>query len=223
MSYSRFAIYYVAPEGTLAEFGASWLGWDIARGCVVPLMDHPGLAAITEAPRKYGFHGTLKPPFRLADGASEDGLHTALSDMARMLPPARCDGLELRVLGGFLALTPRGDLRPLQQVAETCVIALDRFRAPLTDAELARRRKANLSDRQEALLRDWGYPYVMDQFRFHLTLSGKIAKADMPAWTKTARDALPDLPRPFVIDQVALCGERCDGRFEVIHRYPLTG
>ncbi|MEM1301275.1 MAG: DUF1045 domain-containing protein [Pseudomonadota bacterium] len=223
MSYSRFAIYYVPPEGALAEFGASWLGWDIARGCAVQQMDCPGLDKVTEAPRKYGFHGTLKPPFRLADGASAEDLHSALSDLARTVPPARCDGLELTALGSFLALTPRGDLGSLQQLAKTCVTELDRFRAPLTEAELARRRKANLSDRQEALLRDWGYPYVMEEFRFHLTLSDKIAKADLPAWTRTVRDALPDMHEPFVIDQIALCGERGDGRFEVIHRYALTG
>ena len=100
----------MAPEGTLAEFGACWLGWDIARGCAVRQVDSPGLNEVTETPRKYGFHGTLKPPFRLADGASAEDLHGALSDLAFTVPPARCDGLELTVLGSFLALTPRGDL-----------------------------------------------------------------------------------------------------------------
>jgi len=223
MSFTRFAIYYVPPEGTLAEFGATWLGWDVVQGTEVPQFDMPGLHDITMTPRKYGFHGTLKPPFRLTEGRRVEELEAGTELLAASLAPAACGGLELTALGAFLALTPQGDLKGLQRVAESCVRALDDFRAPAGDAELARRRKAGLTERQEILLTQWGYPYVFEEFRFHMTLSGKLKGAEMPAWTDAARACLPDLPSPFVVNQIALCGEREDGRFELIHRYALSG
>lgn len=223
MSYARFAIYYVPPEGPLADFGAKWLGWDVVMGREVPQLDVPGLHDITMTPRKYGFHGTLKPPFRLKEGQTIEALEAAMSDLAGALSPAACDGLELRQLGRFLALTPFGPLDGLQNIAGACVRDLDGFRAPAGEAELARRRKAGLSNRQEMLLAQWGYPYVLEEFRFHLTLSGGLPEGDVRGWTDMVREYLPDLPAPFVMDQIALCGERQDGRFELIHRYTLTG
>lgn len=223
MSYARFAIYYVPPEGPLADFGAKWLGWDVVTGREVPGFDVPGLHDITMTPRKYGFHGTLKPPFRVKEGQTFEALEAAASDLAGALSPAVCDGLKLTPLGRFLALTPFGTLDGLQRIAETCVRDLDGFRAPASEAELARRRKAGLRPRQETLLTQWGYPYVFEEFRFHLTLSGRLPENELRGWTDTLQSYLPDLPTPFVIDQIALCGERQDGRFELIHRYTLTG
>ena len=223
MSYTRFAIYYLPPEGALADFGASWLGWDVVRGVEAAQPDLPGLHDITMTPRKYGFHATLKPPFRLKDGYALGDLTATASDMAARLAPALCDGLDLTALGRFLALTPRGDADALQRVAETCVRDLDTFRAPASEAELERRRKAGLSPRQEVLLAQWGYPYVMEEFRFHMTLTCRLPKDRIDGWAGIAQRHLPALPTPFVIDQVALCGERADGRFELIHRYTLAG
>ena len=223
MSYARFAIYYVPPEGPLADFGAKWLGWDVVTGRKVPQFDVPGLHDITMTPRKYGFHGTLKPPCRLKEGQTPEALEAAVSDLAAALSPAVCNGLKLMPLGRFLALTPFGPLDGLQGIAEACVRELDGFRAPAGEAELARRRKAGLNNRQEMLLAQWGYPYVFEEFRFHLTLSGGLPEEGVRGWTDMVREYLPDLPAPFVVDQIALCGERQDGRFELIHRYTLTG
>lgn len=223
MSYSRFAIYYVPSQGPLADFGAVWLGWDIARGCDVTQLDLPNLHDITMTPRIYGFHGTLKPPFRLQAGTTLDGLDMAVANLAKTQAPAICDGLELTTLGHFLALTPSGDIGQVRRLAEACVRALDAFRAPTKEAELARRRQAGLSPKQEALLLRWGYPYVMEEFRFHLTLSGRLSTGALTDWAERARHNIPDLPTPFVLDQIALCGERDDGHFERIHRYTLAG
>ena len=223
MSYSRFAIYFIPPEGPLADFGASWLGWDVVAGREAdqPLLH--GLGDITMTPRKYGFHGTLKPPFRLEEGRSALELEAAVAALANRLAPAQCEGLELTRLGRFLALVPQGDTQDLQGVAQACVCDLDGFRAPAGEDELARRRGAGLSARQEALLLDWGYPYVLEEFRFHLTLSGRLPKDDLPLWEAHVQAHLPVLPRPFILDQIALCGEREDGRFEMLHRYTLAG
>lgn len=223
MSYSRFAIYYVPPAGQLADFGASWLGWDVVRGCEATQLDVPDLHDITMTPRKYGFHGTLKPPFRLIDDQTTAALEKAISALAVSMAPAVCDGLDLTTLGRFLTLTPRGETDALQRVAAACVRDLDAFRAPASAEELARRRTAGLSTRQDALLGQWGYPYVMEEFKFHLTLSGRLPEADITTWFERVQRVLPDLPAPFIVDQIALCGEREDGRFEVLHRYTLAG
>ncbi len=183
----------------------------------------PGLDDITMTPRKYGFHATLKPPFRLAEGQDVKALEAAVSDLAAGLAPAICNELELTTLGGFLALTPQDDMQAVRRVAGACVRELDRFRAPASETESARRRKVGLSPRQEALLAQWGYPYVMEEFRFHMTLTARLPQADIARWSAAVRRHLPDLRGLFVLDQIALCGERKDGRFEVIHCYKLTG
>ncbi|MCI2395865.1 DUF1045 domain-containing protein [Aliiroseovarius sediminis] len=223
MSYSRFAIYYVPPVGPLADFGASWLGWDVVQGCEARQPSLNGLRDITMTPRKYGFHGTLKPPFSLVKTHTIRELEQATSEMAASLAPAICDCLQLTTLGRFLALTPQGGEEAVQRVAQTCLHDLDGFRAPIGEQEMARRRAAGLSRRQDALLVEWGYPYVMEEFRFHLTLSVRLPNAAIPTWTENVSRFLPDLPTPFVLDQIALCGEREDGRFEMLHRYTLAG
>lgn len=223
MSYTRFAIYYVPPAGKLAEFGAQWLGWDVLQGMPCKQPDMAGFDDITMTPRKYGFHGTLKPPFRLAKGCNPDGLAAAVERCASGLAPVACDGLKLNRLGRFLALTPTGDMSALERLAAELVTGLDAFRAPAGADELARRRAAGLTPTQDAHLQRWGYPYVFDEFRFHLTLTGKLPEDQIPHWQEVATRLLPDLPTPFVIDSIALVGERADGRFELIQRYPLRG
>lgn len=223
MSYTRFAIYYIPPLGPLADFGAWWLGWDVATGRPDTRSGLPGLERVTRGPRKYGFHGTLKPPFRLRAGTTPEALHAAVARMAENCAPARADALTLSRIGRFLALTPAGDTGGIARIAATSVEELDGFRAPPDASELARRRGAGLSDRQEALLRRWGYPYVMDEFRFHLTLTGRLEDDEIDTWLATAGAHLPDLPAPFALDEVALVGEREDGFFELIHRYALSG
>ena len=223
MSYSRFAIYYVPSSGSLATFGTAWLGWDVEHGRDTPQFDLPGLHDITMTPRRYGFHATLKPPFRLADGMNIEDLSRAISKMVASAPPVTCAGLKLTALGRFLAVTPRGNIELLQNLAANCVRTLDRFRAPATGLELENRRKAGLTVWQEALLRQWGYPYVLEEFRFHLTLTGQLPKDSVPIWMERVERYLPKLPKPFMVDQIALCGEREDRKFELLHRFQLTG
>ena len=222
MSYTRFAVYYLPPAGALAAFGAAWLGWDLATGRVADQFSLPDLDDVTVTPRKYGFHATLKPPFRLKPPQSAADLAKALERLAATCAPAASEGLQLSRLGGFLALTPVGQSDEIARVAAQCVVDLDPFRAAPSEAELARRR-AGLSARQTALLARWGYPYVMEEFGFHLTLTGRLAPETRAGWRAALEARLPVLPAPFVLDEIALVGEREDGRFELIQRYPLTG
>lgn len=224
MPFTRYAIYFTPAPGPLAAFGAAWLGWDPVRGapCVHPAMDLP-LAEITATPRKYGLHATMKPPFRLAPGQSEEALVEALGTFCAGRAPVALDTLELARLGRFLALRPVGDVRALNTLAADTVRAFEPYRAPLTEAELARRRGKGLSFGHEANLRDWGYPYVMDAFRFHITLTGDLPP-DTLDMVQTALGPVlaPLLLRPFVIDALSLMGEDREGRFHLIHRHTLT-
>jgi len=227
--YRRYAIYYAPPtDSALAAFGAAWLGWDAETGLEVAQPQIAGLPSpvdeITQTPRKYGFHGTLKPPFRLAPGATVDQLHARIEDVTGRLAPIALDGLRLAGLGRFAALVPDGDAHALAQVAGTLVTELDDLRDPLTEAELAKRRKSGLSPNQEAMLVQWGYPYVLDEFRFHLTLSGALPGAASEAVVMALAPHLSTLvPKPWPVRDVCLFGEAEDGRFHILHRYPLGG
>jgi Protein of unknown function (DUF1045) len=123
---------------------------------------------------------------------------------------------------GFLALTPLGCEAALLSLGAAVVEATDPLRAALTEAERARRRPESLSPRQRELLDRWGYPHVMEEFLFHLTLTDRLAD---PAPVAAALEAhfAPVLPRPFVIEDLCLFGEDAAGRFHIIHRHALTG
>lgn len=227
-NFKRYAIYYAPEPGPLADFGARWLGWDAVTGTERTPRQLPGLpcaaADISETPRKYGFHGTIKPPFHLADGTTAEGLHRATAALCRLLAPVTLEGLKLSRLGYFLALTATGNTTHLASLASHAVMELDRFRAPPGADEIARRRPGDLNETQRALLSRWGYPYVMEEFRFHLTLSGRLSDADATATEAALAPVVaPLLPNPFVVSSLCLFGEAMDGRFHLLHRYPLSG
>lgn len=221
----RYAVYYAPPAGDFADRASAWLGWDAARGmAVTPPELGLDATAITAEPRKYGFHGTIKPPLRLATGRDHAGLGAAMAELAASLAPVTLPGLRLVNLDGFLALVPEGDTAPLRDLAAAVVERLDAYRAPLNEAEIARRRPERLTPRQRELLDLWGYPHVMEEFRFHLTLTDRLPpdQADGVAETLRAHFA-PVLPRPFVIGSLCLFGQVESGRFHLLHRYPLSG
>ena len=223
--FRRYAVYYTPPPGALADFGAGWLGWDPVRGMRVPrTVPLDGAEEITATPRRYGFHATLKPPFRLAAGHARPELEAALAALAAKTPVVRGARLRMERLGPFLALVPASDHAPFSRLGDAMVRDLDGFRLPPSEAELKRRRAAGLTPAQDAHLLRWGYPYVFEEFRFHMTLSGKLdpATADRveAALAPVLADAVPD---PFEITEVTLAGEDEDGYFHALHRYTLSG
>lgn len=128
-------------------------------------------------------------------------------------------------LGSFLALKIRGDASTLGSVAARVVASLDTHRAPPSETELARRKRANLTPAQEENLARWGYPYVFNEFQFHITLTGPLPRAQHDIALKTAQDYFtPYLPEPFVMDGLTLVGEHAtDERFYEIERFELSG
>lgn len=227
MAFTRYAIYFTPAAGPLSDFGAAWLGWDAERGAAVAhpeISDLPApIAEITEAPRRYGLHATIKPPFRLAKGSTEADLVAAFASFCATTAAVALSGVDIAPLGRFLALVPKGDQDAALGLATATVAALDSFRAPLAPAELARRRVAGLTAAQEALLLRWGYPYVMDAFRFHITLTGKQPRSALCATRAVlAQHLTPLLPCPFLIDALSLMGEDDAGYFHLILRHALA-
>lgn len=140
----------------------------------VPGMTADEIRALTRSPGTYGFHGTLKAPFRLAEGVDEKELLDRISRLAGSLPALTMPELKVDRLDGFLALRPAGDSTAINALAEQFVTGLDALRAPIGSAERARRLSSGLSARQQELLEQWGYPYVLEEFRFHITISGRL-------------------------------------------------
>lgn len=226
VTFTRYAIYYAPPaDAGWSRFAASWLGWDMETGQELPHPEVAGLdaATITAVPRKYGLHATLKPPMKLARGQTQAALEAACAVLAATQKPVALDSLHLVRLGRFLALRPVGDETALNVFAAACVTGLDGFRAPAAKASLDHRRATALTPEQDQNLARWGYPYVLDQFRFHITLTGKLPKPVLPAVEAALNERLiPLLPAPVVIRDLALMGEAPDGRFHLLHRYPLS-
>lgn len=218
----RFAIYHAPRPGLLADAGAQWLGRDAASGAVLA-QPHPDLHALTASPRRYGFHATLKAPFRLAPGETAEGLLHGLQALAAGLRPVTLEGLDVVLFGGFLALVPRGDTTALNTLAGSVVTGLDHFRAAMTDEERARRNPGALDERRRGLLDAWGYPYVLDAFRFHMTLSDRLTEAQASVLLPQARRHFGKVvPQPYPLDTLAIFGEDQAGMFHLLHRVTLS-
>ena len=225
MAYSRYAIYFM-PDGAFAEFGAHWLGWDPhtrteTKGFTLEGLPRPREVLI-KSPQKYGLHATMKAPFRLAEGETEAGLMSAFNGFCKTHKTACAGQLQFSNFGGFLSLRPSSPVQELKQLAAACVTAFDKFRSPATPQELARRRKANLTAAQDDLLQTWGYPYVMDEFRFHITLTGRVDLSEAEQITTVLKPMLnPLLTKPFAIADLVLAAEGQDGRFCIRERAKL--
>jgi putative phosphonate metabolism protein len=172
---ARVAVYYAPqPDDALFAESAAWLGRDPESGAPVPQPDIPNIAEVTAEPRLYGFHATLKPPMRLAEGRRWFDVVAAATELAERIAPFDLPRLAVSDVFGFLALRETAPCPPLQALADACAEHLDPFRAPTSDADLARRRRAKLAPQQDAMLVRWGYPYVFDTWFFHMTLTRRL-------------------------------------------------
>ena len=218
----RYAIYFVPPpDSVLYRFGASVLGYDSHRGESLDFPDGvpAGWPEIVREPQVYGFHATLKAPFRLADGYRESDLLEAFAAGLPGQTAVQGGLLAIRPIGSFVAMTPTVPATPVNALAATCVRAFDRFRAPLSDDERAKRLQAPLTPAQRAHLEQWGYPYVFDAFRFHMTLTGSVdadRHAEALAYLTGAFAQLPDA-QTLCIDRISLLRQDGKGqRFSVL-------
>jgi Protein of unknown function (DUF1045) len=174
---------------------------------------------LTRAPRGYGFHATLKAPFHLADGCDETALIDALPAFCRSIESAPLFEPMVASLMGFIALVPTVANPAIDRLAAACVTAFDRFRAPL-GAQDRDRHRVGLTQRQADNLERWGYPFVIDYFRLHLTLTGRLGAdrhAVLLAYLRSRFAAVRDAG-PVAVDRIALLRQdRPDTRFVVVH------
>jgi hypothetical protein len=222
----RVALYYApAIDDPLHGAASAWLGRDAQSNAPCRQPDLPDIAAVTADARGYGFHATLKAPMRLADGVTWDAFVAEVEALAAGVRPFALPALAVQDLKGFLAIREAAPSHALQALADLCVAGVDHLRAPLSEAELARRRKGGLAPAQEALLRRWGYTYVFGEFFFHMTLTRRLSAAEKAIWWPAAVDYFdPFLAAPRMVTDIALFTQAAEGApFTIAQRIPLRG
>lgn len=226
MTPHRLALYW-APEvaDPLHARGSAWLGRDAESGMALtqPAVDGTDLAQVTADPRGYGLHATLKPPFRLRHGYAAARAQAAA--LAARTAPFDLPPLALHDLDGFLALRETAPCPSLHALADACVTALDDHRLPPDAAELARRRPERLPPAQRAHLDRWGYPYVFEEWRFHVTLTRRLNAQEKAALMPAVIAFLGDAPaRPRRVAAISLFVQPAPGApFTIAERLPLRG
>ena len=226
MTFNRFAIYFIPDQIEFANLGASWLGWDIITGKEVRQigLNDFDIKRFTEQPKKYGFHATVKAPFRMNGSKSSTELMSTFDEFAKICAPVILEGLEVKKLGDFLALRPVGSEAKLNSLVANVVEHFDCFRAPLTQKEIAKRRRIKLTTIQETLMKKWGYPFVRSEFQFHITLTGPLSQNDAHTAQSAVESFFGDIIKePFKINSLCLSGEDENGRFHLIKRFELLG
>jgi len=226
---ARYALYFAPPgESALYQFGSAVVGRNAMTGLPVPRLPLDGLAVdrwheITASPKMYGFHATLKAPFRLIEGVSPDQLVLRVERFAAERRPFSVSSLRVARLSNFVAFVLQDDSPDLMDLASACVGRFDEFRRPLTEAELARRRIDRLTPRQHALLTQWGYPYVLEEWRFHMTLASGLDRAEADHVSEVLQVlAAPHCMTPLAIDAICLFEQPgVDAPFRLMGRFPF--
>jgi putative phosphonate metabolism protein len=228
--FPRYAIYYAAARGsTLDRFGSQHLGYDAWTGedlrfAAAVEQAWPDWRELTRDPRKYGFHATLKAPMALADGKAEPELMAACARFAATPRSVPLIAPVVRSISGFTAVVPAERSAELDRLAADCVRDFDPFRAPLTAEDRARRKPEKLTPRQCEHLDQWGYPYVMEEFRFHMTLTGRLDAPQREAVRAMLQNRFAAIGlSQLAIDRIALFRQDdAAARFEIIAHWPLV-
>jgi putative phosphonate metabolism protein len=227
-NYPRYAIYYApTPDSALDRFGAQILGYDAYGGDDLPFPDGvtPDWRELTQDPRKYGFHATLKAPMALADGKTEVQLTAACEVFAAKARRIPIIAPIVDSISGFIAVIPSRPSEEVLQLATDATRDFDAFRAPLTPEDRARRHPDKLTPRQRDYLDRWGYPYVMEEFRFHMTLTGRLGAERREPIVGWLRDRFVATGiNTIAIDRIALFRQDEEAsRFRIIGHWPLRG
>src|SRR5262249_5009923 len=163
---ARYAIYLVpAAESHLYQFGCSVLAYDCYTGETVRRGADFGASAaewdrLTEEPRRYGFHATLKARFHLSPACSEEQLISAVQSFAELSHSVPTIAPIVRMLSGFAGIVPARHEAATGALATKCTTMFDRFRAPMSPQERAQRLALGLNPGQIQNLERWGYPFL---------------------------------------------------------------
>ncbi len=206
----RYAIYFAPPPGSSLEaFGRSWLGRDHISGAPV---DQPAIEGLTpedqvtftRSARHYGFHATLKAPFELASGRRAGELHEAVHAFAQKRQAFDAPAFEVKMVSKWVALTLSAPCPEMDTLAADCVRGFEALRAPLTAADIERRRKSGLTARQDRQMLDFGYPHVFEDFKFHMTLAGPLQPAQQSHLHAALLKIAPLDGQPVLVDGVSV-------------------
>ncbi len=228
-THPRYAIYYAAaPDTDLDRFGARLLGYDAFSGKDLPFPDGvlqmaPDWRELTRDPRKYGFHATLKAPLSLAPGKTETELLAACEAFANTPRPVPVIRPVVDSISGFIAVVPAEPSTELERLASDCTSEFDSFRARLTPEDRTRRNPSALTERQCGHLDRWGYPYVMEDFRFHMTLTGRLDAERREPVLRMLRNSFSAIGiKTLAIDGIALFRQDdADSRFRIVRHWKL--
>ena len=227
----RYAIYFVPPPSSrLYRYGSAILGFDSYTGNNVAFPESFGGGAVnwnelTATPRRYGFHATLKAPFFLAPSCTEQQLVNALQSFAGLGHAAHGFKPTLHEIEDFIAVVPQEAESSLNALAASCTTIFDAYRAPMAPQERARRLASGLSQSQIQNLDRWGYPFVLAEFRFHMTLTGAVPQRRKQAVLAALRDGLHHMKvEPSItIERLALMKqETADAPFRVLDEAVLN-
>ena len=229
---ARYAIYLAPPpDSALWRFGSDVIGRDATGASCSPFaldgIDASAWRGMTMEPRRYGFHATIKAPFRLSEGESVEALCEATARLAAAqasfaLDPLRVSTLPASADRAFIAITPAARSAELDRLESLVVRALDRFRAPLSEAERARRKPERLSARQRDMLESWGYPDALDEFRVHFTLTDALGDVSSVAATLAREFAARVSPPRLAVDALTLFAQAEPGAdFSILRRFPF--
>lgn len=215
----RYAVYFTPPQTHPLNLAAArWLGRDPFTGEIHA--DNEAREELTAEPRRYGFHATLKAPFELSEKKTEAQLIAAVKNFAETRTAFDIPQIVVGQLGPFFAFVSHSVHGPLQDFAADIVDFFDEFRAPLSDSDIARRRPQNLTPKQRDNLMLWGYPHVMEEFRFHMTLTGPTEEPDRPDIHSALNGHFSEfINRPLAITGLALFVEEQRGEPFKVHSW----
>ncbi|TCP90190.1 uncharacterized protein DUF1045 [Rhizobium sp. PP-CC-2G-626] len=225
----RYAICFTPPiHDPLSVAAAEWLGRNVYSGDLCEQLSVAGCSAqdvafYTAVPRRYGFHGSIKAPFPLATDRTESALLKAMMRFAGDIPPFEIPDLEVSWLGSAFGLSPRVPCEPMTHLAARVVQDFDEFRAPFTEQDIERLDSDKLTAPQFSNLHRWGHPFVMDEFRFHMMLTGPMTAAMRAKMEGPLRAQFePLLAQPVKVASLALFIEPGAGAPLRVHsQHPL--
>lgn len=234
--YSRYAIFYAPPkESNLEEFGRYWFGWDPLNAKLINnkrrinYLNRFGIKNLINIDKnvliakKYGFHGTLIPPFKLNKNYSTNTLFKKTEEIAKKLKKFKFYKFKLKKINNFYAFVQNKKNNNINKLSNRLVRELFKFRSPLTKKEIDRRNPSKLSKLQLNILYKWGYPYLMSEFNFHMTLASEVTGNKLYLeLKKIERNKEIILNEINNFDKIYIFGENQKGMFENLENFSLS-
>ena len=234
--YSRYAIYYAPPkESNLEEFGRYWFGWDPLNAKLINnkqrinYLNGFGIKNLKNIDKnvliakKYGFHGTLIPPFKLNKNYSTNTLFKKTEDIAKKFKKFKFYKFKLKKINNFYAFVQNKKNNNINKLSNRLVRELFKFRSPLTKKEIDRRNPSKLSKFQLNILYKWGYPYLMSEFKFHMTLASEVTGNKLYSELKKIENNKEIILNEINnFDKIYIFGENQKGMFENLENFSLS-